>query len=140
MLSSRPDILKHSAAATGADGPDGIPALKLHSSTLQRPLARMFQTAFLPVLWACIFSGQRGASHTWQEVYKWTLRVRPQYTCNLCICTNIEVAPCNCCRDALSETVCKAPKLFARLRIPGAVLHPSCALPILAAPYATAFT
>lgn len=41
----------------------------------QRPLARMFQTAFLPVLWACIFRGQRHASHAWQEVYKWTLRV-----------------------------------------------------------------
>ena len=41
----------------------------------------MFQTAFLPVLWACIFSGQRDASHTWQEVYKWTLRVRPQDIC-----------------------------------------------------------
>jgi hypothetical protein len=58
----------------------------LKPCTLQRPLARMFQTAFLPVLWACIFSGQRNASHTWQEVYKWTLRVGLQYTCN-CVYT-----------------------------------------------------
>jgi hypothetical protein len=36
----------------------------------------MFKTAFLPVLWVCIFRGQRDASYTWQEVYKWTLRVR----------------------------------------------------------------
>ena len=58
-------------------------ALKLKVCTLQRPLARMFQTAFLPVLWACIFSGQRNASHTWQEVYKWTLRVRASARCML---------------------------------------------------------
>jgi hypothetical protein len=43
---------------------------------MQRPLARMFKTAFLPVLWVCIFRDQRDASYTWQEVYKWTLRVR----------------------------------------------------------------
>ncbi len=43
---------------------------------LQRPLARMFKAGFLPVLWLTIFRDQGHASHTWMEIYKWTLRVR----------------------------------------------------------------
>lgn len=50
----------------------------------QRPLARMFKTGFLPILWVCIFRAQRSASYTWMEVYKWTLRVRTQFKVDNC--------------------------------------------------------